>query len=97
MYKKTCIIYLLLLFINSQSIYADEIINIPAQKHNNSIKKIVIKDESYDSYSGYDFTGKGKPRYYDPMYYGFFTDSPIYDQFINYPTFYMPYVRGKSK
>ena len=76
---------------------AGDSVYIPEQKHPNSNKKIVIKDESYDSYSGYDFTGKGKPRYYDPMYYGFFTDSPIYDQFINYPTFYIPYVRGKSK
>ena len=91
------LICLLCFCISSSIVYASNAVYIPEQKHSNSIKKIVIKDESYDSYSGYDFTGKGKPTYYDPMYYGFFTDSPIYDQFLNYPIFYMPYVRGKSK
>ncbi len=92
--------YLILIFCfccSALLVRAGDSVYIPEQKHPNSHKKIVIKDESYDSYSGYDFTGKGKPRYYDPMYYGFFTDSPIYNQFINYPTFYIPYVRGKSK
>lgn len=92
--------YFILMFcflLSSSIVMANNSVFIPEQKHSNTNKKIVIKDESYDSYSGYDFTGKGRPRYYDPMYYGFFTDSPIYDQFINYPIFYMPYVRGKSK
>ena len=91
------LIFLFCFYLSSSIVYANDSVYIPEQKHSNNHKKIVIKDESYDSYSGYDFTGKGKPRYYDPMYYGFFTDSPIYNQFINYPIFYMPYVRGKSK
>lgn len=79
------------------SCYADDSIRIPEKKLKTTQEVIKPEIVEYDSTSGYDFTGKGKPRYYDSMYYNYYLDDPKYNLFQNYPTFFMPAVRGKGR
>ena len=77
---------------------AEDSVSLPCKKPKSWHGSLVVKDETYDSNGGFDFTGKGKPRYYDPMYYNYYTNEPMYDLFYNYPIFYMPpVVRGRGK
>lgn len=76
---------------------AENSVYLPCQKINHNIQKIDINDSSYESNFGYDFTGKGKPRYYDPMYSNYFVDRPIFNRMNTYPAFYLPAVRSRGR
>ena len=58
---------------------AEDSVSLPCKKPKSWHGSLVVKDETYDSNGGFDFTGKGKPRYYDPMYYNYYTSEPMYD------------------
>lgn len=79
------------------SCYADDAVRIPTKKLKASQEVIKPETVEYDSTTGYDFTGKGKLRYYDPMYYNYYLEDPKYNLFQNYPTFFMPAVKGKGR
>ena len=77
--------------------YANDTVYIPETRLKTPQEIIKPETIKYDSTTGYDFTGKGKPRYYDPMYYNYYLEDPKYRLFQNYPTFFMPAVRGKGR
>lgn len=95
---KKKIIFLISLFIILESVAnASDSVYLPCKKLKPTQDKINIETVKYDSDSGYDFTGKGKPRYYDSMYYNYYLEDPKYKIFYNYPAFYLPAVRQKGR
>lgn len=90
------IVLFLVLILSALQVKADNTVYLPCKKIVKPVEKITITDNTYDSYSGYDFTGKGKPCYYDPMYSMYFADYPYYSRLNNYPAFYMPAIRHKN-
>ena len=95
---KKKIIFLISLFIILESVaLASDSIYLPCRKIKPAQDKINIETVKYDSDSGYDFTGNGKPRYYDSMYYNYYLEDPKYRLFYNYPAFYLPAVRQKRR
>lgn len=91
-------IVLVFLFVFSAlQVKAEDTVYLPCKKITNKVDKIVIEDKFYDSNAGYDFTGKGKPKFYDPMYSSYFSDYPPYSRLNTYPTFYLPALRRYGK
>lgn len=88
---------ILILVFSALSCKAENSVYIPCKKIVKPVEKITVTDNTYDSFSGYDFTGKGKPRYYDPMYSNYFTDRPIFNRMNTYPAFYLPAVRSRGR
>lgn len=90
-------ILIISLFITLESVaIATDSVYIPCQKLKSS-QGINTVSVEYDSTTGYDFTGKGKPRYYDSMYYNYYMTDPKYKLFNTYPAFIQPAGRFKGK
>lgn len=94
---KKILFMILVCFVYQSAAAAADSLYLPCKKITPKQAPQKIESVEYDSVSGYDFTGKGKPRYNDPIYYNYYIEDPKYNLFYHYPAFYLPSVRGRGK
>lgn len=95
--KKKIIFFISLFIILGSVANASDSVYLPCKKLKATQDKMKVESVKYDSTTGYDFTGNGKPRYYDSMYYNYYLEDPKYNMFYNYPAFYLPAARPKGR